>query len=340
MHATTGGPYVPTPLVYPHLMVPGDNGRMMFYNRQGKLVVEGRVRDHFTSSPIGADGKIYWPSERGKTYVIEAAGLATKKPVVKVLAVNQIRGVCLASPAVAQGRLFLRTNEALYCIAEQGKAKQAAKLKVLTGTFAELKQRYKDHEADWKIEPEAQIRLETMEAIARLDDPGVIPFLLYVAQKEPHWDICEEAAKCLGRKGEPAIDSLLLLVPDTRPFIRTVAIVELGRLRVAKAVPALLATLGDKQPLVRCVSYQSLAQIGRESPTDVPRVVTAMTKAAVNPEQEEAVVREAALDGLILLADKLGGERQQVRAAIAPVAQDRNPRLAKKAQSLLAQIKP
>jgi len=340
MHATTGGPYVPTPLVYPHLMVPGDNGRMMFYNGQGKLVIEGRVRDHFTSSPVAADGKIYWPSERGKTYVIDAAGLAAKKPVVKVLAVNQIRGVCLASPAVAHGRLLLRTNEALYCVAEQGKLKQAPKVKVLSGTFAELRQRYQDHVADWKIEPEAQIRLETMEAIARLNDPEVVPFLLYVAQKEPHWDICEEAAKCLGRKGAPAIDSLMLLVPDTRPFIRTVAIVELGRLRVAKAVPALLATLGDKQPLVRCVSYQSLAQIGRESPADVPRIAAAMTTAAVNREQEEAVVREAALDGLILLADKLGGERQRVRAAIAPVAQDRNPRLAKKAQSLLAQITP
>lgn len=340
MHVTTGGPYVPTPLVYPHLMVPGDNGRMMFYNGQGKRVVEGRVHDHFTSSPVAADGKIYWPSERGKTYVIDAAGLAAKQPVVKVLAVNQLRGVCLASPAVAHGRLLLRTNEALYCIAEQGRLKQAPQVNVLSGTFAELRQRYEAHVADWKIEPEAQIRLETVEAIARLNDPAVIPFLLYVVQKEPHWDICEEAAKCLGRKGAPAIDALLLLVPDTRPFIRTVAIVELGRLRVAKAVPALLATRGDKQPLVRCVSYQSLAQIGRASPADVPRIVTALTTAAVDREQEEAVVRETALDGLSLLADKLGDARQQVYAALAPVAQDRNPRLAKKAQSLRAQIKP
>ena len=57
---------MPTPLVYPHLMVPGDNGRMLFYNAACELVVEGRVHDHFTSSPVGADGKIYWCSSAAR----------------------------------------------------------------------------------------------------------------------------------------------------------------------------------------------------------------------------------------------------------------------------------
>ena len=92
LHLTSGGPYVPTPLVYPHLMVPGDNGKMLFYNAAGELVLEDRVHDHFTSSPVGADGKIYWCSERGKTYVIDAAGLAGDKPAVKLLSVNQLHG--------------------------------------------------------------------------------------------------------------------------------------------------------------------------------------------------------------------------------------------------------
>lgn len=335
MHLTSGGPYVPTPLVYPHLLVPGDNGRMLIYSGACKLVAEGRVRDHFTSSPVGGDGKIYWASERGKTYVIDAAALKGTRPEVKVLAVNQIRGACLATPAIAGGRLFIRTNEALYCVADSGKSARPQSVKVLSGTFAELEKRYKQHEADWTIESEAQIRLETMEAIARLSDPEVVPFLLWVAQKEPHWDICEEAAKCLGRKGLPAVDSLVVLVPDSRPFIRTVAIIELGRLKAAKALPGILKSIGDKQPLVRCVSYQAMAQIGREDPAHVGEIVAVMCKAAANREGEEAVVRESALDGLATLADRVTADRGTVIKTLTEVAGDRNPRLAAKAREIL-----
>ena len=152
LHLTSGGPYVPTPLVYPHLMVPGDNGGMLFYNAACQLVLEGRIHDHFTSSPVGADGKIYWCSERGRTYVIDAASLSGKKPAVKLLSVNPLRGAFLATPAIAGGRLFLRTNEALYCIAETGKVRLAHAVKALPGTFAELKSRYEKHQAEWTNE--------------------------------------------------------------------------------------------------------------------------------------------------------------------------------------------
>ena len=52
LHLTSGGPYVPTPLVYPHLLVPGDNGRLLLYSGAGQQVGDERVRDHFTSSPV------------------------------------------------------------------------------------------------------------------------------------------------------------------------------------------------------------------------------------------------------------------------------------------------
>ena len=138
--------------------------------------------------------------QSGKTYVIDAAGLTGKKPSVKLLSVNPLHGVFLATPAIAGGRLFLRTNEALYCIAETGKARLAHSVKALPGTFAELKSRYEKHQAKWTNEAEAQIRLETLEAIARLNDLQVVPFLLHTVQKEPHWDICEEAVKSLGAR--------------------------------------------------------------------------------------------------------------------------------------------
>ena len=334
LNLTTGGPYVPSPLVYPHLMVPGDNGKMLFYGANHELVVEGQVRDHFTSSPIGGDGKIYWCSERGKIYVIDATALTATPPAVKVLAVNEINGVCLASPAVAGGRIFIRTQEALYCIGKDRQVVVSKSSKTLTGTFEELRKRYDDHQAFWQNEKEAQIRLETIEAIAKLDGPEIIPFLLHVAVKEAHWDICEEAAKSLARKGPPAVDSLLTLVPDKRPFIRTIAINELGRQQVAKAVPDLIKALKDKEPLVRSASLQALTRIAQTDTPDFPQIITAMI--GTLSTTEEPVVRQSALDGLVALGNKATAQRSDIIAALKAVESGPNPGLAGKARQMLS----
>jgi outer membrane protein assembly factor BamB len=338
LHLTSGGPYVPTPLVYPCLMVPGDNGRMLFYDAACKLVVEDRVADHFTSSPLGADGKIYWSSERGRTYVIDAAALAGKKPSLKLLSVNPLHGAILATPAIAGGRLYLRTNEALYCIAESGQARLAHSVKAaLPGTCAELQDRYEKHQAVWTNDAEARVRLETIEAIARLDDPRVVPFLLHVVQKEPHWDICEEAVKSLARKGPAAIDPLIGLMADRRAFVRTVAVSGLGRLKAVKALPQMLDATRDKEPLVRCAGLQALAQIGQEDAALVARAVTVLT-AVLADKKEEAVVKESALDGLAVLAGKANAPRKEILRTLVAVQGEGNPRLAKKAQEVLSSV--
>jgi len=338
LHLTSGGPYVPTPLVYPDLMIPGDNGKMLFYNAACEPVAQGRVHDHFTSSPVGADSKIYWCSERGKTYVIDASGLAGDRPTGQVLSVNQLRGVFLATPAIAGGRLFLRTNEALYCVAETGKARLAHSAKVLSGTFAELKGRYTEHQAVWTNEPEAQIRLETVEAIAQLDDPQVVPFLLQVVRMEPHWDICEEAVKLLGRKGTPAVDPLISLVTDSRPFIRTVAIRDLGRLKVVRAVPPLLVAVHDKQPLVRCASMEALSRIGSAHATCTAQVVAVLIAVLTDRNEQESVVKESALDGLAALAGKAQAQREEIVQTLTAIQAGGNPRLAKKSQRILSNV--
>lgn len=339
LHLTSGGPYVPTPLLYPHLLVPGDNGRLLLYSGTHQRIGDERVRDHFTASPVAGDGKIYWASERGQIYVIDAARLMGDKPAAVMLAVNQLRGACLATPAIAHGRLFIRTTEALYCIGGKETAGVAQAARSLPTTFAELKQHYEKHKAaDWQQEPEAQIRLETLEAIARLDDPAVVPFLLWAVQKEPHWDICEEAVKSLGRKGVPAIPALLVLMPDSRPFVRTVAINELGRLRATEAIPAMLKALDDKQPLVRCASLQALGHIGHDQPLQLPQIISALLGKLADRTREEAVVRQAALDGLAALGNQRPPHRPQIIRALVAVASDRNPRLAKKAEEILQKV--
>ncbi len=342
LHLTSGGPYVPTPLIYPYLMVPGDNGKMLFYDAASKLVLEDRVSDHFTSSPVGAGGKIYWCSERGKTYVIDAAALTGKKPSLKLLSVNSLHGAFLATPAIAGGRLYLRTNDALYCIADTGQVPvansvPASAVQALPGTFAELQDRYEKHQAVWTNGAESQIRLETIEAIARIDDPRVVPFLTRVVQKEPNWDLCEEAVKSLARKGPPVIDPLIGLMADRRAFVRTVAVSGLGRLKAAKAVPQMLAATRDKEPLVRCAGLHALAQIGQDDATLVARVVAVLTAVLADREQE-AVVKESALDGLALLAGKATSNREEILRALVAVEGQGNPRLAKKAEEILSAV--
>lgn len=82
----------------------------------GEIVYEARVPGggQVYASPVLADGKIYYLARDGKTHVLPA------EPRFEVLAVNSIgeRGVFNASLAIADGRIYLRSNQNLYCIAK------------------------------------------------------------------------------------------------------------------------------------------------------------------------------------------------------------------------------
>ncbi len=65
----------------------------------------------FTASPWAYNGKIFAMSEDGDTYVIQAG------PEFKVLAKNPLNELTLATPAVANGSLIVRTASKLYRIA-------------------------------------------------------------------------------------------------------------------------------------------------------------------------------------------------------------------------------
>ena len=58
---------------------------------------------------MAADGKVYLVSQSGVVSVLNAAG----KP--EVLAVNELDDECYATPAIADGRIYVRTRSALYC---------------------------------------------------------------------------------------------------------------------------------------------------------------------------------------------------------------------------------
>ncbi len=71
------------------------------------------AQGNYSGSPVVADGKLYVTSETGVTSVIAIDG------DFKLIAENQTDGYVLASPAVAGGRIFLRTDSALYSIGEK-----------------------------------------------------------------------------------------------------------------------------------------------------------------------------------------------------------------------------
>lgn len=106
---------IPSPLVYDGVLYVIRNGGILtsFDAVTGEVLKTGRLPgalSGYSSSPVAADGKIYFPSEDGKIGVVKAGR------DWEVLAVNDIAEPCFATPALSQGHLYLRTSEALYRI--------------------------------------------------------------------------------------------------------------------------------------------------------------------------------------------------------------------------------
>ena len=76
----------------------------------GEEIWRERLEGRYSASPIWADGRIYFLSEKGKATVVQAGG------EFKVLAENELNEKCGASPAVSQKQIFIRSKNNLYCI--------------------------------------------------------------------------------------------------------------------------------------------------------------------------------------------------------------------------------
>jgi outer membrane protein assembly factor BamB len=113
---STEGTYIPTPLVYgQYLYTMNNNGVVSAYDAQtGERAFRGRAGagDAFSASPIAADGKLYIASEDGKIYVVTAGtGLSP-------IATNDMNEVVMATPAISDGMLFVRTLGHVYGIGQ------------------------------------------------------------------------------------------------------------------------------------------------------------------------------------------------------------------------------
>jgi outer membrane protein assembly factor BamB len=119
-----GGPYMPTPIVYgDHLYICSIAGIVTCYDaRTGKQVYKERLggRGGYTASPVAADGRIYFPSEESGIRVVRAG------PKFELLSVNPMGEVCMATPAISDGLLFVRTEHHLFGIARPQPARAPA----------------------------------------------------------------------------------------------------------------------------------------------------------------------------------------------------------------------
>ena len=78
----------------------------------GKVIWKKRLGGNFSASPIYADGRIYFPCDNGQCHVIAA------KPEFELLAKNDLEEAILASFAVVDDALIVRTSDAIYRIEE------------------------------------------------------------------------------------------------------------------------------------------------------------------------------------------------------------------------------
>ena len=111
-HVPTGAPYVSSILYYDGLVYMANGGGIItcIDAETGENVWQERLGGVYTASPLAADGRVYFFSETGETLVL-AAG---RDPVV--LARNDLQSRILASPAVSDGHLFIRTDQQIVAI--------------------------------------------------------------------------------------------------------------------------------------------------------------------------------------------------------------------------------
>ena len=112
---TGRGSYMPTPLIYKGtLYVLNNNGLFDAYNLQtGAEIYRQRlptIGSGFSASPVAADGKIYLSNEDGEILVIAAGDKFAH------LGTNSMGELLMATPALSDGVMFVRSSESLFAI--------------------------------------------------------------------------------------------------------------------------------------------------------------------------------------------------------------------------------
>jgi outer membrane protein assembly factor BamB len=122
-----GIPYVSTPLLDRGVLWMVKDGGIVtkLEAASGKLLQEERVPGigNYFASPVAGDGKLYFASELGTVSVV------AEEPEWRVISSRDFHEKIYATPAIENGRVYVRTEKALYCFqkgASQGAQPKAA----------------------------------------------------------------------------------------------------------------------------------------------------------------------------------------------------------------------
>ena len=106
-------PQVPSTLLYKGVLyMINDSGILISFDpATGNVLKQGRLHgaiDKYFSSPVAADDKVFLIGQGGQVSVVKATG------EWEVMTVNELDDECYATPAIADGRIYIRTRSALY----------------------------------------------------------------------------------------------------------------------------------------------------------------------------------------------------------------------------------
>lgn len=115
---------MPTPLVYEGVLyLLNNNGRLTAYSATtGEELYRERVgsAESFTGSPVAADGRLFFTSEDGSTFVVRSGR------TFELLETNELDEVVMATPAISDGVLVIRGAKHLWGL-ERGRAATSSK---------------------------------------------------------------------------------------------------------------------------------------------------------------------------------------------------------------------
>ena len=114
-------PYVSSPLCYQGRVYAIKNGGLAscYDAHTGATIYQAERMDapgDYYSSAVGADDRVYVASQKGIVSVIDAASDATQ---LRVLARNDVGEQVFATPAILDGRIYLRTEKHLFAFGEK-----------------------------------------------------------------------------------------------------------------------------------------------------------------------------------------------------------------------------
>jgi outer membrane protein assembly factor BamB len=110
-----GSPYTPTPIIYGDLFYAlADNGVLSAYDaKTGETIYQQRLPTSFSASPVAANGKLYLSSEDGDVFVVKAGRQ------YELLSRNVMGQPLMATPALTEGMLIVRGENAIYALGER-----------------------------------------------------------------------------------------------------------------------------------------------------------------------------------------------------------------------------